>query len=141
MEKMTMLDTEYATLWYYPERKIVHHVFHKFIHGQEFRQVLEKGLDIFQQNGANKWLSDDRANSALPTVDLEWAQTDWFPRVKNAGWHYWAIVMPEKVVGQMNMKRFIASYSEQGLTVQVFSDPEVALKWLETVETPVANPS
>ena len=130
MSRETVLNSEYAILWYYPESQIVHHEFKKFIYGKEFRSILEKGLEIFKKQGARKWLSDDRANSALPTDDVQWAQNDWFPRVLGAGWKYWAIVLPEKVVGQMNMQRFIQPYSEQGLTVQVFKDPEEAMKWL-----------
>jgi hypothetical protein len=125
-------DTEYATLWYYPEHKIVHHKWHKFIYGQEFRQVLEKGLEIFKQHHAQKWLSDDRANSALPADDSAWGVNDWFPRVFEAGWKYWAIVMPDKLVGQMNMKRFIDLYAEKGLTIQIFDDADEAMKWLES---------
>src|SRR4051794_10237 len=84
MSVTVITDTEYATLWYYPDEKIVHHQFHKFIHSKEFRQVLERGLEIFKQNGAQKWLSDDRMNSALTTADTEWGQQDWFPRVFQA---------------------------------------------------------
>jgi hypothetical protein len=133
MSVTVITDTEYATLWYYPDEKIVHHQFHKFIHSKEFRQVLERGLEIFKQNGAQKWLSDDRMNSALTTADTEWGQQDWFPRVFQAGWKYWAIVMPDKVVGKMNMQRFIDAYSTQGLTIDIFDNPDEALKWLESV--------
>ena len=133
MPRQLISDTEYATLWYYPESRIVRHKWKKFIHGDEFRNVLENGLEIFKKESANKWLSDDRENSALPTEDVDWAKNDWFPRVFGAGWKYWAIVLPEKVVGQMNMQRFIEPYSEVGLTVQVFDDPEEAQKWLESL--------
>jgi hypothetical protein len=132
MSKTTIVDTDYATLWYHPEKKIVHHVFHKFIYGEEFRQVLEKGLEIFKEHGAQKWLSDDRNNSALPTADTEWGMHDWFPRVFEAGWRYWAIVMPDKAVGQMNMQRFIDAYAPKGLAIKLFEDPDEALKWLES---------
>ncbi|MBZ0307623.1 MAG: STAS/SEC14 domain-containing protein [Anaerolineae bacterium] len=133
MSKETILDTEYATLWYYPESKIMHHVFHKYIHGQEFRQVLEKGLEVFKERGGQKWLSDDRKNSALPTADMEWGLKDWNPRVWAAGWRYWAVVMPDKVAGQMNMNRLMKENIEMGLTIQVFDDADEALKWLESV--------
>jgi hypothetical protein len=133
MIQNTILDTEYATVWYYPEPKIVHHVFHKFIYGPEFRNVLETGLDAFKKHGAQKWLSDDRKNSALPTEDLQWGTTVWFHQAYDAGWKYWALVMPDKVAGQMNMNRIMKQYIEQGLTIKVFSDPDEALKWLETV--------
>ena len=132
-EKTTIIDTEFATLWFYPGRKIVRHVFHQFIHGAEFRNVLDKGVEIFQKEGAQKWLSDDRKNSALSPDDERWSMEDWFPRVLAAGWKYWAVVMPDKVTGQMNMNRMMKRYIDEGLTVKVFSDPDEALKWLETV--------
>jgi hypothetical protein len=131
MSKMTIIDNEFVTLWYYPEKKIVHHQFHKFLYGQAFRDALNAGVELLQKYGAQKWLSDDRKNSALPKEDVEWAETDWFPRTKKAGWKYWALVLPEQVIGQMNMKRFVRDYSEQGVTVQVFSDPAEAMIWLE----------
>ncbi len=133
MSKKTILDTDYVTLWYYPETRIVHHKFHKYIYGEELRQVLEKGLAIFQQYGAEKWLSDDRENSALTTEDAAWAQEDWFPRVFESGWKYWALVMPDKVVGKVNMQRYIDNFAQQGLTIDVFDDPDEALQWLESV--------
>ena len=132
-EKTTIIDTEYATLWFYPETKIVRHTFHKFIYGAEFRNILLKGLEIFREHGAHKWLSDDRNNSALPTEDLTWALNDWSPLVFQAGWKYWAIVMPDKVAGQLNMNRIMKRYIDQGLTIHVFDDPDEALKWLESV--------
>jgi hypothetical protein len=133
MPRQTIIDTDYATLWYYPESKIVRHKWKKFIYGQEFRNVLNKGVDIFKQQGAQKWLSDDRENSALPKEDFEWGVNDWFPRVFGAGWKYWALVMPDKVAGQMNMERGVKTYIDRGLIVQVFEDPDEALKWLESV--------
>ena len=127
---ITIIDNEQATLWYYPETKIVHHQYHQPISGQSFREVLSKGADAFQEHGAIKWLSDDRANSAIPPEDAQWAENTWSPRVLAAGWKYWAVVMPEKIIGQMNMQRFIKNSSDRGVTAQVFSDPDEALEWL-----------
>jgi hypothetical protein len=132
MPKTTLIDTDYATLWYDTEKKIVHHKFHKYIYGPEFRNVLEKGLEVFKEKGAQKWLSDDRNNSALPAEDGAWGQQDWTPRMLEAGWKYWAIVLPQKVIGQMNMQRFIEDNAGLGLTMQAFTDPDEALKWLES---------
>ena len=130
MSQTTVIDTDYATVWYHTEPKIVHHAFKRFIYGPEFRNVLNTGLDIFKQHGAQKWLSDDRNNSALPTDDLMWGLDEWAPQVFDAGWKYWAIVMPDKVAGQLTMNRIMKRYIDQGLTIQVFSDSDEALKWL-----------
>jgi hypothetical protein len=126
-----LIDTEAVVLKYYPRTRIVHHELRRFVHGEEFRTVLEKGLEAFQKYHAKKWLSDDRGNGPLTAADAEWALTDWAPRVMAAGWKYWAVVMPEKILGEMNMKRWIEIYAEKGVTAQAFTDPELALEWLE----------
>ncbi|MCA9904111.1 MAG: hypothetical protein KC547_09655 [Anaerolineae bacterium] len=133
MKKDTILETDYATLWYYPDNKIVHHQFHKFIHGDRFREVLSKGLEIVETDGAQKWLSDDRNNSTLTAADSAWAVDVWTPRVMAAGWKYWAIVLPDKVVGKMNMQRYIEMNAELGVTIDIFDDADEALQWLESV--------
>lgn len=128
----TLIDNEFASLWYYPDTKIIHHQFKKFIYGPAFREVIMKGLEYFENEGCEKWLSDDRGNSALHPDDKEWGDTNWTPRVIAAGWKYWALILPEKVIGQMNMRRLIQEYLERGVEVEVFSNPEEGLAWLES---------
>ena len=38
MSKTTILENESFTLWYYPEQKIIHHKFHKFIYDEDFKE-------------------------------------------------------------------------------------------------------
>lgn len=134
MTTITVIDGDRASLWYHPESGIVHHQFHRYVYGDHFRSVLNEGLALFKKHGATKWLSDDRGNSALSPEDAEWADTDWLPRVIDAGWKYWAIVLPESVVGKMNMRRFIEHEESLGVEVQIFTDPVLALAWLESVD-------
>jgi hypothetical protein len=129
---IVIIDTEAVSLCYYPRTKIVHHEIRRFVHGQEFRDILEKGLEVFARHLATKWLSDDRGNGPLKPADGEWALNDWGPRVTRAGWKHWAVVMPEKVLGQMNMKRWIDNYAAKGVTVRAFTDPDEAMTWLES---------
>jgi hypothetical protein len=128
----TILDNEYATLWLHAESKIVHHKVKKYIHGDELRQLLMKGHETLKKNACKKWLSDDLNNGPLLKDDEAWAKTSWFPEVVKAGWKFWAIVMPTQVIGQINMKRFVADYAKAGITVTVFSESDKALAWLES---------
>jgi hypothetical protein len=45
---------------------------------------------------------------------------------------FMAVVMPAKVVGQLNMKRWIKTFEDMGVTVRVFATPEPALAWLQS---------
>jgi hypothetical protein len=126
------LENEIAVLYYYPRSKIVHHAFRNFAHDAAFRGVLEKGLELVRQRGATKWLSDDRGNGPVRLTDAKWALNDWCPRVLAAGWKYWAVVLPTKVLGQMNMRRLMDAYRKRGVTVETFSDPAAAFRWLDS---------
>ena len=130
MATSTILDHEYATLYFHDDKKIVHHKVKKYIHGETLRQLLMKGYETLKAKSAKKWLSDDALNGPLLKEDAEWAKTEWFPKVVRAGWKFWAIVLPVQVIGQMNMKKFMDEYAKAGVTVNVFSDPDKALTWL-----------
>ena len=131
MDKEVILDNEHMTMWYYPRKKIVHHQFHKFTYGKTLRDGLSAGAVMLEEKGAQKWLSDDRKNTGLGKDDMDWTATVWRPRAIKAGWKYWALVLPEKIIGQMSMKRIIAEYANTGVTVHVFSNPDEAMTWLE----------
>ncbi len=127
----TIVNNEFVTVWVYPDKKIVRHKFHRFIYGEKFRRALMEGAEAFAKHHCSKWLSDDRENSALLPEDLEWGQLEWEPKIMAAGWKHWALILPEKVVGQMNMKRLVKRYSDLGVNAEVFTDPTEAMAWLE----------
>ena len=129
----TIIDSPSVILRYHPNERIVHHEFRRFIYGAEFREVLEKGLEVFRTRGAAKWLSDDRANGPIRPADGQWALEDWAPRVLAAGWKHWAVVMPTRTLGQMNMKRWVDTYAKLGVIARAFKDPDEAMTWLTSV--------
>jgi hypothetical protein len=134
MSETIIVDNEYVTLWYHPEHKVIHHQFHKFTYGEPLREAFTEGAKLMEKYGAKKWLSDDRKNSALTKEDMEWADTVWRPRVIKAGYKYWALVLPEKIVGQMNLKQIIKQkYANLGITVELFNGPDEAMQWLKSV--------
>ena len=130
-DTLVLIDDEYVSLRVHRRDKIVHHELRKFVHGERLRNVLNQGLDAFIRYGASKWLSDDRGNGALSASDSEWARTSWSPRVMAANWKFWAVVLPENVIGQMNMKMWMKAYADQGVIAQPFSDPIEAMEWLK----------
>jgi hypothetical protein len=130
----TVISNEYATLRYYPDKKIVYHTFHKPIGGEEFRKILSRGAELLKEKNASKWLSDDRENMALSPEDTEWSKTEWFPTALKNGWKYWALVVPDDFKARVNMKEFIDTYFKLGVRCMVCVKPEEAMKWLEKVD-------
>jgi len=131
MEAVTLYDHEQVTVWYYPEKKMIHHKMHQYLHGQIFREALMAGAEAMQKYRALKWLSDDRNNPVLNPEDQQWGIDVWQPKVIEAGWKYWAIIQPEQFVAKMRMMKLAEMYASLGVTVQMFSDPDEAMKWLE----------
>lgn len=127
---ITVLDNEYASVWYHSKEKIIHHQFKKFIFGEPFRQVLRTHLELMERYGGCKILSDDRGNGPLTPEDAEWAVSTYRPQIVAMGKKYWGVVMPELVLGKMNMRRWIKVYADMGVTAEVFSDPDEAFQWL-----------
>ena len=128
--KVTVLDNECATVWCYPKKRIIHHVFHKYCFGDTFRDILTKSTEVFEYYHCTKWLSDDRLYGAVHPDDKAWGDEVWKPRVINAGWKYWAMVLPEKVTGQLNMQRLVEEYQRLGVITSFHSDPDKAMSWL-----------
>ncbi len=125
-------ENQSAVLRYHPVEKIVHHEFLKRPQGADFRDLLSAGYELIVKHHATKWLSDDRNNSSvLDEADEAWARGVWFERMQKAGWLYWAIVNPQKVVGRMQLKRHATGYKLGGVTVENFDTPTLALTWLK----------
>lgn len=117
-------------MWYHPQNKIVHHKYHKFLKGDVLRNQLSSGIDLLIRNNANKWLSDNRDVGPHTKEDTDWINNHWLPNAIKAGWKYWALVQPESVISQMNLRQLVKSFVDMGVTVQVFSNPEDGFLWL-----------
>jgi hypothetical protein len=131
MERVTLLDNESAVVWYYPMHGLVHHQFRQVVTGKPFQAILLTGLKALKNNsGASKWLSDDRANSNLSMEDNAWSSDFWRPQAVAAGWKTWAIVLPIRTLGRININRIGNEVAIRGITVQFFSDPDEAFAWV-----------
>ena len=131
MAAITVLDNPFVTVWYHPDKKVVHSQVHKFIAGKEFREFLMAGKDVLIKNQATKWLSDDRSNTVLRKEDVDWGIVNWFPACVKGGWKYWAIVEPQQVLAQARMEQLVAEYAAQGVASKFFNDDREAMRWLE----------
>jgi hypothetical protein len=124
---------EFATLWYHPGPKVIHHKIHRFVPAGVFQEVLTAGALILERDGASKWLSDDSENMVVRDGDLEWARRTWDPRVVGAGLKYWGIVPPRLTFGRLPME-IVPGPERRGLTVRTFANDAAACAWLGGVD-------
>ena len=134
MSRVTVVDNEYITVEYVPDKKMVYHTIHKPVGGQLFRDALIAGTEALKQNGACKWLSDDRKNGPLTPEDVEWGFNNWNRPTIAAGWKYWALVVPPEVVAAGSLIPTMQALFDLGLRMMVFSELEEASEWLDGLE-------
>jgi hypothetical protein len=132
MLKIPIVDNEFATSWCYPSKKLIHHQFHKFCCGDNFRNIMIRDAEAFEEHKCTKWLSDDRKVGLIPPDDVDWGRIHWTPRVIKAGWKYFAMVLPEKVIGQMVHTAIVNEFAELGVEAQIFGTPEEGMAWLDS---------
>ncbi len=133
MDAEVIYDSPYATLWYHPESKIIHHKIHKFSKDEEFRTFINLASNTLAEKGATKWLSDDRSVLMVEKEGIGVKTELWTSRTINAGWKYWAIVKPKHIISQINMEKMVKYYNTLGITARFFTEVDEAMHWLESL--------
>lgn len=140
MSNIVIYNSEYITVEYLPEKKLIYHVIHQPMSDQLdiFKAALNAGTEALERYKLTKWLSDDRKNDSLTDEGSKWAFGDWQPRTLKAGWKYWANVVPEDLAAAGTLIPVIDILFELGLRMRVFTSIEEATKWLDTIKDPSA---
>jgi hypothetical protein len=131
-DTILVLDNDLISLWCYRNKQMIHHVVHRPVGGLPLRHALKQGTEALKANQSVRWLSDERANAALTPDDMNHLPDVWFPETQKAGWKYWAIVLPERAADQLSFKLLAKTFSERGLIVETFTEPDPAMQWLLT---------
>ena len=133
MKPVTIMEDEFAGLWYHPDSNVVHHEIRGFLPRGFFPKILTTGADCLEEHRAQKWLSDDRSSVIIAEEDVRWTAAVWAPRVIEAGFRYWAVVTPASEVAAAQMAGCVEVYRKQGVTVEQFKKAGDALAWLDSV--------
>jgi hypothetical protein len=131
MSVETIFDSPSGTIWYHPDKKILHHKIHKYMYDKVFMDFLMLGTQTMKEKGAHKWLSDDQTNMAISKEFIAWGLAEWFPKTIAAGWQYWAIVRPKNLIGQLDLEKLAKEYGSMGITAKFFDNSDEAMDWLE----------
>lgn len=127
-----IFDNPYIWMVYHTDSMIIHHHYYPQLTSHYFRAGLDTGIEVMKEHGAVKWLSDNSELEPHSPEDAEWTNNDWLPRAVEAGWKYWALVVPHTTAAQMNMAQFVQTFFEFGVRVQVFTDVDEAMGWLQS---------
>jgi len=105
----------------------------KFIKAGEVVELFDTGYEVVRKERGIKWFSDNRNLVVYKPEDIEWINSVWLPKMLNLGWKYWAVIEPLHATGNISMKSFISFYKEKGIEVNIFSDYDEGLKWIQSL--------
>ena len=133
-EVVILYQDEFITVRYDPQHKFIYHTIHKPVEGWPLRNALLAGTEALKKYKVTKWLSDDRLNAGLSDEDRDWGMENWNVQTIEAGWKYWAMVVPTEVVAAGSMIPTMNAWYELGLRMMVFATLDEAIKWLDSVD-------
>lgn len=132
MSTATVLSNQYYDLLFHQDTKIVHHIYKPAMSSDQLIELLSAGTDLMEEYGATKWVSDNRLLVNTFSDDVaQWVNDVWLPRTVKAGWKYWAMVVPNSVIGRADHVKYVESFHDTGIWVTVHTDVEPAMKWIE----------
>ncbi len=110
----------------------MHHTIHQPVSDapELFKEALNQGTAALVEHGASKWLSDDRLNGPLSQDILDWAMENWYQRAIDAGWKYWANVVPQSITSAGTLTPVINQLHTMGLQMRLFTNTDTAFEWL-----------
>ena len=134
---MIVLNEKYGTLEYDKSVPCVTATFKGFMSSEQFRNFLNKGLDVMaekvKEHGKILWLADTSKHVIQPDSDTKWVADDWNPRALKAGIRHVAFVLPENVFGNASVKRYSDNNEKKDdkMVVRMFGDLQSAKKWFK----------
>jgi hypothetical protein len=112
------------------EAQLVHVEWDGWADSTEFAALLDAELQALKQHRGSRLLADCRRQRVLNPKDQERANREWLPRALAAGLKRFAIVVPESVVADMNLRDSLEKASAANLEVEYFATVEEAREWL-----------
>jgi hypothetical protein len=103
-----------------------------FAIGDDFREGLNKGLEIFVEKKGRGWLGDLEQMQLICLEDQKWCRTVWFPQAIDAGLSKLSIVCPRNILAQTSLFKIMSESRYPGLKVAYFTERQKAQIWLKT---------
>ncbi len=129
---MIYFDKPFLTIHWEEAEKTVRMEWKAFAQSAEFREGLEKGLELLIKKMTGRWLADMRKMGVISVADQKWSNEDWFPRAVKGGVRFMALVMPTSALSSMGVRNIMNHVGNIPIETRYFDNVEEALAWLKT---------
>lgn len=131
--EIQFVDNEFYTAWYVPDYSMIRHVWHQHCKGETWRNIMTLAADAFVGHNCFKWLADDRKFlGAMTPEDWAWAEVNFAKRCREAGWKYFAMVLPDSGMAKVSIRAVCNAFSANGIETEAFTDYVKAYVWITT---------
>lgn len=96
----------------------------------DYKQVLQSGLEMVEEKEATNWLADLREMGTVGSEDQDWTNEEWFPRVMRTSLTQMAVVQSERRIQNMDAESTVREVGDV-LTHRSFDTIDEAEDWLD----------
>ncbi|WP_224997190.1 hypothetical protein [Cesiribacter sp. SM1] len=129
-----LYEKSYLVIEYDAEKKLLIQNWRGFATSAEFREGIEKSVEIFRQKKPSRLLSNTQNSSLVKKEDTEWAATYGIGNMLQNGLKAVAFIISTNAFTQMSVSNFKDQTKNAPFVMQYFDDVEKATNWLLTVQ-------
>ncbi len=128
----TLVKEKYIEINVDHSAQIIELKWNGFVKSKNYREALDKAIEIAKEHSLNKWLTDATNVKVVSISDQEWVMNDWFPRALEAGYKYQALIIPRDEFGKTSSNELISEVDGKSVIAKNFMDYNTALEWLSS---------
>jgi hypothetical protein len=105
-----------------------------YVKGEAFQVAILKLLDLCDHKKAKKYLFNALHVRVASNEDQDWLEQEFYPRIKEIGVKYSAVVMPRNILGRISIESMSTFDTDHPYLVRkYFENLEEAYTWLKSV--------
>lgn len=130
MAQKVEADTDLYTIEWDGDIDTVTFTWDEFASGDRFKSGANALLEYVQSNDVEKVIHDTSGIQAHNDEDLAWLESEWYPKMVDAGLRYSAIVHQESVISEMDTEEFVEDVKDMAYKLMHTADLEEAREWM-----------
>ena len=96
----------------------------------EFKDVLNAGLEIVKEHKIKKWIGDCTYLGAVGQEDQQWSNNEWFPQIISLGVAKMGVIVSDDVFNQLSVEDIMNKVEGADLVSKYFSNVDDAVDWM-----------
>lgn len=129
-----LFEKSYLIIEYSVENRLLIQNWKGFATSAQFREGIEKSVEIFRQRKPLRLLSNTKDSAVVKKEDTEWAASYGIGNMLQNGLKGVAFIVSTNVFTQLSVNNFKSQTKEAPFAMQYFDNEEKAIDWLITVK-------